>query len=88
MAERAGTVQPPAQPAAAAPLRPADRRLTVDGVLADLVADQLIAKEAADKEEAKKEAILRLKGFAVVGSMENPPTNPMAVEMAREAIQP
>ena len=43
---------------------------------------------AADKEEAKKEAILRLKGFAVVGSMENPPTNPMAVEQAREAIQP
>ena len=28
---------------------------------------------AADKEEARKEAILRLKGFKVVGSMENPP---------------
>jgi len=52
--------------------------------LEELVAEMV----AADKEEAKKEAILRLKGFAVVGSMENPPTNPMAVEMAREAIQP
>lgn len=38
---------------------------------------------AADKEEARKEAILRLKGFKVVGSMENPPTNPVAVEQAR-----
>jgi GDPmannose 4,6-dehydratase len=36
-----------------------------------------------DKEEARKEALLRLKGFNVVGSMENPPTNPMAVEQAR-----
>ena len=52
--------------------------------LEELVAEMV----AADKEEAKKEAILRLKGFAVVGSMENPPTNPMAVEQAREAIQP
>jgi GDPmannose 4,6-dehydratase len=26
-----------------------------------------------DKEEARKEALLRLKGFKVVGSMENPP---------------
>ena len=52
--------------------------------LEELVAEMV----AADKEEAKKEAILRLKGFAVVGSMENPPTNPMAVETAREAIQP
>jgi GDPmannose 4,6-dehydratase len=31
---------------------------------------------AADREEARKEALLRLKGFNVVGSMENPPTNP------------
>jgi GDPmannose 4,6-dehydratase len=30
---------------------------------------------AADKEEAAKEALLRRKGFAVVGSMENPPFN-------------
>ncbi|MEB3326191.1 MAG: GDP-mannose 4,6-dehydratase, partial [Synechococcus sp.] len=52
--------------------------------LEELVAEMV----AADKEEAKKEAILRLKGFAVVGSMENPPTNPLAVEQAREAIQP
>jgi GDPmannose 4,6-dehydratase len=26
-----------------------------------------------DKEEARKESLLRLKGFKVVGSMENPP---------------
>jgi GDPmannose 4,6-dehydratase len=38
---------------------------------------------AADREEARKEAILRLKGFKVVGSMENPPTNSRAVEQAR-----
>jgi GDPmannose 4,6-dehydratase len=51
--------------------------------------EQLVAEMvAADKEEAKKEAILRLKGFAVVGSMENPPANPLAVEQARSAIQP
>jgi len=36
-----------------------------------------------DKEEARKEALLPLKGFKVVGSMENPPTNPLAVEQAR-----
>jgi GDPmannose 4,6-dehydratase len=34
---------------------------------------------ASDKEEAAKEALLRRKGFAVVGSMENPPSNPGAV---------
>ena len=39
---------------------------------------------AHDKEEACKEALLRLKGFKVVGSMENPPTNPLAVEQARK----
>ena len=38
---------------------------------------------AADKEEAATEATLRREGFAVVGSMENPPTNPNAVEAAR-----
>jgi GDPmannose 4,6-dehydratase len=47
--------------------------------LEELVAEMV----AADKEEAKKEALLRLKGFNVVGSMENPPTNPQAVERAR-----
>jgi GDPmannose 4,6-dehydratase len=39
--------------------------------LEELVAEMV----AADKEEAAKEALLRRKGFAVVGSMENPPTN-------------
>jgi GDPmannose 4,6-dehydratase len=37
---------------------------------------------AADKQEAAKEALLRQKGFQVVGSMENPPTNPAAVAAA------
>jgi GDPmannose 4,6-dehydratase len=46
--------------------------------LEELVAEMV----AADKEEARKEAILRLKGFTVVGSMENPPTNPAAVSAA------
>jgi GDPmannose 4,6-dehydratase len=46
--------------------------------LEELVAEMV----AADKEEARKEAILRLKGFNVVGSMENPPTNLRAVERA------
>ncbi len=39
--------------------------------LEELVAEMV----AADKEEAKKEAYLRLKGFPVVGSMENPPSS-------------
>ena len=39
--------------------------------LEELVAEMV----AADKEEAAKEALLRRKGFAVVGSMENPPFN-------------
>jgi GDPmannose 4,6-dehydratase len=43
--------------------------------LEELVAEMV----AADKEEAAKEALLRRKGFAVVGSMENPPSNPGAV---------
>ena len=42
--------------------------------LEELVAEMV----ATDKEEARKEALLRLKGFNVVGSMENPPTNPSA----------
>jgi GDPmannose 4,6-dehydratase len=46
--------------------------------LEELVAEMV----AADKEEARKEAILRLKGYKVVGSMENPPTNPAAVSSA------
>ncbi len=40
--------------------------------LEELVAEMV----AADKQEAAKEALLRRKGFAVVGSMENPPTIP------------
>jgi GDPmannose 4,6-dehydratase len=51
---------------------------TPTSTLEELVAEMV----AADKEEARKEAILRLKGFKVVGSMENPPTNPAAVTVA------
>jgi len=47
--------------------------------LEELVAEMV----AADRDEARKEALLRLKGFKVVGSMENPPTNPAAVQQAR-----
>ena len=47
---------------------------TLEEVVAEMV--------ATDKEEAKKEAYLKLKGFNVVGSMENPPTNPDAVKSA------
>ena len=47
--------------------------------LEELVAEMV----ATDREEARKEAILRLKGFNVVGSMENPPTNPAAVAQAQ-----
>jgi len=51
--------------------------------------EQLVAEMvAADIEDAAKEALLRRKGFAVVGSMENPPTNPSAVSAARPAEQP
>ena len=46
--------------------------------LEELVAEMV----ATDKEEAKKEAYLKLKGFNVVGSMENPPTNPEAIKAA------
>jgi GDPmannose 4,6-dehydratase len=52
--------------------------------LEELVAEMV----AADKEEAAKEALLRRKGFAVVGSMENPPTNPEAVAAARTTERP
>lgn len=51
--------------------------------LEELVAEMV----AADKEEAAKEALLRRKGFQVVGSMENPPTNPEAVAAARNGGQ-
>lgn len=42
--------------------------------LEELVAEMV----SAHKQEAGKEATLRREGFAVVGSMENPPTNPVA----------
>ena len=50
--------------------------------LEELVAEMV----ATDKEEAKKEAYLKLKGFDVVGSMENPPTNPEAIKAARAKV--
>jgi GDPmannose 4,6-dehydratase len=50
--------------------------------LEELVAEMV----AADKEDARKEAILRLKGFKVVGSMENPPTSSLAMERARDGL--
>jgi GDPmannose 4,6-dehydratase len=34
---------------------------------------------AADRDDAKKEAYLKRKGFQVVGSMENPSTNPEVI---------
>ncbi len=41
--------------------------------------EQLVAEMVeVDQQEAAKEATLRREGFAVVGSMENPPTNPLA----------
>jgi GDPmannose 4,6-dehydratase len=46
--------------------------------LEELVAEMV----AADKEEAAKEAVLRREGFAVVSSMENPPTNPGAIQQS------
>ena len=46
--------------------------------LEELVAEMM----ALDKEHAKKESYLKQKGFAVVGSMENPPTNPEAINPA------
>ena len=43
--------------------------------------EELVAEMVeSDLEEARKEALLRLKGFNVVGSMENPPTNPSAIQ--------
>ncbi len=46
--------------------------------LEELVAEMV----ATDKEEAKKEAYLKRQGFAVVGSMDNPPINPEAIKAA------
>ena len=40
--------------------------------LEEMVAEMV----ASDREDAKKEAYLKLKGFSVVGSMENPPNSP------------
>jgi len=39
---------------------------------------------AADRDDATKEAYLKRKGFQVVGSMENPPTNPAVVSAAHK----
>jgi GDPmannose 4,6-dehydratase len=45
--------------------------------------EELVAEMVAiDKEEANKEATLKREGFAVVGSMENPPTNPEVIAAA------
>ena len=47
--------------------------------LEELVAEMV----TADKAEAAKEALLLSQGYQVIGSMENPPTNPNAVEGLR-----
>jgi GDPmannose 4,6-dehydratase len=52
---------------------------TPTSTLEELVAEMV----AADKEEEAMEALLRRKGFAMVGSMENPPTNTAAVAAAK-----
>ena len=39
-----------------------------------------------DREEARKEALLRLKGFKVVGSMENPPTTSAAIQARKGQV--
>ena len=49
--------------------------------------EELVAEMVdADREEARKEAILRLKGFKVVGSMENPPTSSGKIEPQQKQI--
>ena len=50
--------------------------------LEELVAEMV----ASDLEEARKEAVLRCNGFNVVGSIENPPTNPAV--LTTDAEQP
>lgn len=52
---------------------------TPSTTLEELVAEMVLT----DKEEAAKEALLRRKGYRVVGSMENPPTPPNAVELSK-----
>ena len=43
--------------------------------------EELVAEMVdVDREEARKEAILRLKGFKVVGSMENPPISSAEIQ--------
>ena len=43
--------------------------------------EELVAEMVdVDREEARKEAILRLKGFKVVGSMENPPISSAQIQ--------
>jgi GDPmannose 4,6-dehydratase len=42
--------------------------------LEELVAEMVVV----DKQEAASEVTLRREGFKVVGSMENPPTNPLS----------
>ncbi|NMP05466.1 GDP-mannose 4,6-dehydratase [Cyanobacteria bacterium 150NLHA] len=50
--------------------------------------EQLVAEMVtADKQEAAKEATLRREGFNVVGSMENPPTNPEAIKTLKPKDQ-
>ena len=45
--------------------------------------EELVAEMVeADREDAKKEAYLKLKGFEVVGSMENPPMNSEVIKSA------
>ena len=47
--------------------------------------EELVAEMVSnDREEARKESTLRLQGFNVVGSMENPPSNPSTVSDAGE----
>jgi GDPmannose 4,6-dehydratase len=47
--------------------------------------EELVAEMVGhDREEARKEAILRLNGFAVVGSMENPPNSTPEQEIVRQ----
>ena len=49
--------------------------------------EELVAEMVdADREEARKEAILRLKGFKVVGSMENPPTSSRKIKPQQKQI--
>ena len=50
--------------------------------LEELVTEMVLA----DREEARKEAILRLKGFNVVGSMENPPSNSSRVSTVVDKV--